>query len=176
MSFIQFAAYCQQVEAHLRIRYRIEVVTRDIPDPLTGDLDGQRIYIDYALTAEQRLFLLAHLFGHTVQWNVEPGTFEIGRQYQPPVDQTLFPAILAYEEEAACYGLALLHEAGIVDLDEWFSAYSECDQGYLIHFYRSGEKGDFRSFWPKEPVLLQPKRIPPFQLSLRSLRQDGVVI
>ena len=55
---------------------------------------------------EQRLFLLGHLFGHTVQWNVDPALFEIGRRYQPPVNEDLIPAIIAYEREAACYGLA----------------------------------------------------------------------
>lgn len=115
---IPFARHCQQVETHLKTRYGIRVVTRDIPDPLTGDLDGLEIHIDYAVTPEQRLFLLAHLFGHTVQWNTDPSAFEIGRQYQPPIDEKLFPAILAYEREAASYGLAMLHEADVTDTDE----------------------------------------------------------
>lgn len=101
-----------RVEHLLKDRYAIAVITRDIPDPLTGDLDGLEIHIDYAATPEQRLFLLAHLFGHTVQWNVDRGTFELERQYKPPVAEALFPAILAYEHEAARYGLSLLHEAG----------------------------------------------------------------
>ena len=66
-----FADYCGVVQARLERHYGIPVVTRDIPDPLTGDLNGTEIHIDYAVTAEQRLFLLAHLFGHTVQWNVD---------------------------------------------------------------------------------------------------------
>src|SRR5579863_752494 len=107
---IPFADYSALVQRRLEQVYGIRVVTRDIPDPLTGDLDGLEIHIDYAVTAEQRLFLLAHLFGHTVQWNVDPGKFEIGRRYQPPVDEALIPAVIAYEGEAACYGLSLLHE------------------------------------------------------------------
>jgi len=173
---IPFAEDCKLVESLLRDRYGINVVTRDIPDPLTGDLDGLEIHIDYAVTAEQRLFLLAHLFGHTVQWNVDPGNFELGKQYKPPVPENLFPAILAYEQEAADYGLSLLHEAEVKNIDAWFSAYSTCDQTYLVDFYRTGIKHDFANFWRDDVPLLEPKAIPSFTPTRRSFRMDGVVI
>lgn len=176
MSSISFADHCRRVEELLKNRYGVAVITRDIPDPLTGDLDGLEIHIDYATTAEQRLFLLAHLFGHTVQWNIDPGAFELGRQYKPPVAKELFPAILAYEGEAACYGLSLLHEAGVMSADEWFSKYSACDQAYLLDFYRSGEKHNFQSFWPERIALLVPKPIPSFKPTRRTFRMDGIVI
>ncbi len=43
-----------------KVLHGIWVVIRDIPDQLTGDLDGAQIHIDNAVTPEQRLFLLAH--------------------------------------------------------------------------------------------------------------------
>src|SRR5882724_4791082 len=110
---IQFEEYSERVEKHIREKYGLRVVTRDVPDPLTGDLNGAEIQIDYAVTPEQRLFLLAHLFGHTVQWNVTPGAFEVGRPRRPPVNADLLPALMAYEKEAARYALGLLHEVGI---------------------------------------------------------------
>jgi len=137
---IPFSDYAAKVQQHLEKTYGIPIVTRDIPDPLTGDLDGSEIHIDYAVNAEQRLFLLCHLFGHTVQWNTDASTFELGRKVQPPVDAKLFPSILAYEGEAASYGLSMLHEMGITDIDPWFSRYTACDQAYLLHFYRTGER------------------------------------
>jgi hypothetical protein len=176
MAEIPFAAHCTQVEKHLAARYGIPVVTRDIPDPLTGDLNGLEIHVDYAITPELRLFLLGHLFGHTVQWNVNPGAFEIGKQYQPPVDEKLIPAVLEYETEAADYGISLLHEAGVTDCDEWFAAYSACDQAYLVDFYRTGSKKDFKDFWPKNAAPLLPKPIPAFTATRRTFRMDGVVI
>jgi hypothetical protein len=176
MSTVSFAEYCTRVEHLLKDRYGIAVITRDIPDPLTGDLDGLEIHIDYSVTPEQRLFLLAHLFGHTVQWNVDPGSFELGRQYKPPVAEELFPAIFAYEHEAARYGLFLLHQAGIANVDEWFSKYSACDQAYLVDFYRTGEKHDFQSFWPKTVALLDPKPVPSVTPTRRTFRMDGIVI
>ena len=173
---IPFAEYGARVPNHLEEFYGIRVVTRDIPDPLTGDLDGCEIDIDYAVTPEQRLFLLAHLFGHTVQWNVDASLFEIGKQYQPPVNENLIPAVIAYEGEAAAYGLAMLHQIAITDLDSWFSNYTACDQAYLLHFYRTGEKREFRSFWVANAPLIKAREIPPFVPTRRSFRMDGIVI
>jgi hypothetical protein len=173
---IRLADYATQVQEHLERFYGIRVVTRDIPDPLTGDLDGAEIHIDHAVTAEQRLFLLGHLFGHTVQWNVDPTSFEIGRQYRSPVKEDLIPAIIAYEREAACYGLALFHQIGITDIDQWFCDYTACDQAYLLHFYRTGEKRDFRSFWADNAPLITPRPIPRFTPTRRVFRMDGIVI
>jgi hypothetical protein len=173
---IRFADYAARVQEQLERFYGIRVVTRDIPDPLTGDLDGSEIDIDYAVTPEQRLFLLAHLFGHTVQWNVDPALFEIGRRYRPPVSEDLIPAIIAYEREAAGYGLALLHQIDIADIDQWFCDYTACDQAYLLHFYRTGEKRDFRSFWIDNAPLIKPQQIPPFTPTRRAFRMDGIVI
>lgn len=173
---IPFHDYCTRVQERIERHYGIRVVTRDIPDPLTGDLDGLEIHIDYAVSPESRLFLLAHLFGHTVQWNTDPAKFELGRQVQPPVPEALFPAILEYEQAAASYGLALLHDAGITDVDSWFSAYTACDQAYLIHFYCTGDKGDFQSFWPKLPLPVIPQPIPLFTPTRRAFRMDGIVI
>jgi hypothetical protein len=171
-----FARYASLVQQRLEQHYHIVVVTRDIPDPLTGDLNGIEIHIDYAVTPEQRLFLLAHLFGHTVQWNVNPGGFALGQQFTPPVEARLFPQISAYEAEAARYGLALLHDAGIHEVDPWFSAYTAADQGYLLHYYRTGEKKDFMSFWNDQSPVLTPEPIPSFTPTRRTFRMDGVVI
>jgi len=176
MSNLRFAEHSKRVEEFLLSRYGIAVVTRDIPDPLTGDLDGLEIHVDCLLTAEERLFLVAHLFGHTVQWNVSPAAFQIGRQYRPPVREDLFPEILAYEQEAARYGLFLLQEAGISDADDWFSAYSACDQAYLLDYYRTGDKGRFRDFWPETASRIEPKQVPAFLPARRTFRMDGVVI
>lgn len=173
---LPFSEYCSCVEKVLVERYGITVITRDIPDPLTGDLDGLQIHIDYLASPELRLFLLAHLFGHTVQWNTDPAAFEIGRQYQPPISKEQIPAVLAYEQEAAQYGLFLLHQSGITEVDAWFSAYSACDQAYLVDFYRTGEKHDFRNFWRDTVPLIGEKTVPPFKPVRRSFRMDGVVI
>jgi len=173
---LPFSDFCARVQDRIQTVYGVPVVTRDIPDPLIGDLDGSEIHIDFAVTPEQRLFLLAHLFGHTVQWNVDPTAFEIGRVRQPPVDEALLPGLLAYEREAAAYGLELLHEAGICEADQWLSDYSACDLAYLTHFYRTGEKRDPSTFWRSNVPLVETRAIPGFSPTRLVFRSNGVVI
>ena len=173
---IPFRDYCARVQQHLEEAYGIRVVTRDIPDPLTGDLDGSEIHIDYALTPEQRLFLLAHLFGHTVQWNVDPAAIDLGRPLQVPVSPTLMPAIMEYECEAGRYALFMLHSIGINGVDQWFSDYTSCDAAYLRHYYGTGEKRNFPSFWRDNTPLLESKPVPQFTPARRTSHLDGIVI
>lgn len=173
---IPFAEYCAKIQKHVEQAYHVSVVTRDIPAPLLGDLDGLEIHIDPAVDPEQRLFLLAHLFGHTVQWNANAGAFEIGKLFQPPVEEVLLATIMEYEQEAASYSLSVFHQIGIYDADQWLSDYSACDLAYLRHFYRTEEKKSFRSFWRDNANRIVAKPIPPFTPMKRVFRSDGVVI
>ncbi|MEA2325931.1 MAG: hypothetical protein QOE68_890 [Thermoanaerobaculia bacterium] len=70
------------VEKYLEERYELPVVITDVPHPFTGDLDGAEIRGDYDLSAEESVFILAHLFGHTVQWNRSAADREIGRNVE----------------------------------------------------------------------------------------------
>jgi hypothetical protein len=173
---IPFDEYSVRVQEHIEQAYGIGVLTTDVPDPLTGDLNGLEIQIDYAVSAEQRLFLLLHLFGHTVQWNVNPRSFEIGRPRRPPVDERLLPEIVEYEREAASYALAILLETGISGLDQWLSDYTACDMSYLEHYYRTGQKSEFSAFWRDKTPLLKPTPVPSFTPAQRRFRSDGIVI
>ncbi|MFN0165782.1 MAG: hypothetical protein ACKV22_05060 [Bryobacteraceae bacterium] len=159
-----FDEYARRVQDRIEGHYGVAVVTRDIPDPLTGDLDGRSIHVDYLLTPEERLFLLVHLFGHTVQWNTSPKAREIGQPRQIPVPEDLLPALVAYEREAAGYALALVHEVGIHDLDQWLADYSACDEAYLLHYHRTGEKKPFRSFWRQGSPPVRATAVPPFSV------------
>ena len=173
---IPFAEYCECVKHHIEGTYGIPIVTRDVPDPLTGDLNGAEIHIDCAVSPEQRLFLLAHLFGHTVQWNVKLDAYEIGRPRKLPVKEDAIPALMEYEREAASYALSMFHEIGITDLDQWLSDYTACDMAYLKHYYRTGEKKDFLTFWQENTPHIHRRPVPPFTLTKRSMRCDGIVI
>lgn len=173
---IPFAEYFARVQECLPRIWGIRVVITEIPDPLIGDLDGAGIHIDPACTSEQRLFLAAHLFGHTAQWNLDPRAFELGTRYSPPVAEKDIPAVLAYEREAAAYALDMLHQAAIRDIDPWFSDYAACDEAYLLDYYRTGKKREFRNFWRDNVPLVQPKPVPPFIPVKRRFRLEGVVI
>src|ERR1700760_5166506 len=78
----RFRGVFNLIEKHLEERYELPVVITDVPHPFTGDLDGAEIRVDYDLSAEESVFILAHLFGHTVQWNRSAADREIGRKVE----------------------------------------------------------------------------------------------
>lgn len=174
---LDFAHAAQQVLTCIAGKYQIPVVTRDIPDPLTGDLDGAEIHIDYAVSDELRLFLLLHLLGHTVQWNTDPQTVETGQLLTPPVrDEARLQAVLQYEDQAARYSVSLLDESGARGFGQWLADFSSADRAYLEHYYRTGEKREFERFRQPGHALLQPLPIPAFTPTRRRFRVDGIVI
>lgn len=165
------------IERRIEDRYGIPVVISDVAEPFTGDLDGAEIQIDHDLDAEEALFILVHLFGHTVQWNLSERGRVLGvQQPDPNISAERMAELYDYEREAAELSLTLFHEAGVHDLDQWIADFFHCDWAYLEHFYRSGEKQDFRSFWRNGTELLQPKPIPHFTPQRWRTRWDGVVI
>src|ERR1051326_8772135 len=120
----------ERAAEYLAATYHIPVHIRDIPKPFLGDLDGSQIDIDDDTEPTERLFLILHLFGHTVQWDTSERARQIGRPLPVPVADELLPELLAYEREAASYAVALLHELGVTDLDQWFSDIAEADLAY----------------------------------------------
>ncbi len=161
------------VEPLIERRYGIPVVLSDVPHPFTGDLDGLEIRVDHDLDAEEATFILVHLFGHTVQWNVSEENRRLG---SAPPSPELLPAIERYEREACGYSLQLFHEAGVRDLDAWLSDFGACDLAYLRHFYTTGEKLPWRSFWTPGNPLIEPLPIPEFHPQAWRSRWEGVVV
>lgn len=172
----RFAEIFNQVEPYVERRFGIPVVLTEVPPPFTGDLDGAEIHVEFEQDAESCLFLLAHLFGHTVQWNLSPRAREIGGKIQLHPPEPLMRELAAYEREACCYSLQLLHDAGVRDIDQWLSDFAACDFAYLEHFYRTGEKLAFRSFWRDGRPLLDPKPIPDFRPQRWVSRWGGIVV
>jgi hypothetical protein len=164
------------LEPYIENTYGIPVRIRDVPSPFTGDLDGAEIHVDYAEEIESALFIIAHLFGHTVQWNTSEAAREIGyRLYPNPTDEQL-RKLQAYELEACQYSMELFHRAGVTDVDQWLSDYSTCDFAYLMHFYKTNEKRPFKSFWRAGSPLLLPKAIPEFHPQKWVSRWQGIVV
>jgi len=73
----RFRAAFNRIEPWVEQRYAIPIRISDVPEPFTGDLDGAEIKVDHDLTAEDALFVIAHLFSHTVQWNLSARTLGI---------------------------------------------------------------------------------------------------
>src|SRR6185436_20296871 len=86
----RFREVFNQIESYIERRYDLPVVIRDVTDPFTGDLDGAHIEVDYDQSCEDALFIVAHLFGHTVQWNTDPRARAIGTaRVEKPTEEFL---------------------------------------------------------------------------------------
>ena len=164
------------LERHIEDHYGIPIRISDVPNPYTGDLDGAEIQVDYAEDIESALFIIVHLFGHTVQWNTSEASREIGYRLYPNPSEEMIQKLHQYELEACRYSMQLFHEALVTDLDQWLSDYSACDFSFLIDFYRTGTKKPFKTFWKDGAAMLEPKPIPRFMPTRWVSRADGIVV
>ena len=165
-----------RLERTIEERWGIPVHIQDVANPFTGDLDGERIMVDYDLDIEDAVFILVHLFGHTVQWNLSAEHREIAFLKPETWTDEQLRMVADYEVEACRFSLQLLHDIGVHDLDQWISDFAACDSSYLIHFYKTGEKRPFRSFWQDNTPLLTPRAIPEFRPTQWLSRHQGTVV
>ena len=131
------------VERRIEDRYNIPVSISEVLKPNTGDFDGLRIMVNYDQDLESALFVLVHLFGHTVQWNISAEYRELGTDLSIGKGEAELARIHDYEKNATRYSLQLMHEAGVKDLDRWVSDWWGADWRYLKHYYQTGEKLEF---------------------------------
>jgi len=162
MTGFDFRSVYNRVVPIVEKRYGVEVVISDVVDPNTGDFDGRQILIDYDQDLEVALFVLVHLFGHTVQWNTSEAYRKLGLNVAVGKTKEEMAAITEYEQGATRLGIALLHEAGVTDMDGWASDWWRADFEYLLNFYKTGEKLDVRGLLKRGGEALSPLPIPPF--------------
>ena len=172
----RFREIYNSLQRYIEETYGIPVIISDVVHPFTGDLDGAEIHVDYDLPVEEAVFIIAHLFGHTVQWNLSAHAREIGAAVQQNPSEERLSQLRAYEREACRFSLQLFHDAGVRDVDQWVADFSACDFAYLEHFYRSGEKAPFRRFWRSGAPPLEPLAIPRFQPTRWVSRWQGTVV
>src|SRR6185503_16684683 len=98
------------VEKLIEDRYKIPVYISDVLDPNTGDFDGVKIMVDYANDLEMALFVLIHLFGHTIQWNLSEEFRIIGQETRERRTEEEIELVYKYERDATRYSLTLMHE------------------------------------------------------------------
>ena len=109
----RFREVFNRIEAYIERRYSIPVITRDVTDPFTGDLDGEHIEVDYDQSCEDALFIIVHLFGHTVQWNTDRRARVIGTARVESPSEEFLTELRDYESKACAYSLQLFHDAEI---------------------------------------------------------------
>ena len=140
--------------------YGVRVYIGDVRDPNTGTFDGSEIGVDWANDGEMSLFVLVHLFGHTVQWNTVPAYRTIDERAKPGAPIEVIEEARLYELNASRYGMQLLHDAGVRDRDQWLSDYQASDWRYLSTYYSTGKLPTFETT-PGHP-LIAPLPIPSF--------------
>lgn len=177
LSADRLRALVARLSSFLEERYGVAVRAMEPQPGFLGDLDGAEIRLQRDQEPAATLFTLAHLFGHTVQWNLSERSRTIGAK----ADGGAYTAaemgeIEAYEREASRYALEVLHEVGVQDLDSWFSDYAAADLSYLRHFYSTGEKRPPTDFWHDGGPLLEPLPIPAFSPARFKYRWEGVVV
>lgn len=165
-----FAGCFEMIKDRITTAYNVKVAEAEAPRPNTSFFDGVSILIEESLKADMKLFVLLHVFGHTVQWAVSSARREIGlRQFRPgEIDDSILREIHRYEMEAGRYGLQLLRDAGVRRLDQWLSDWTAADWRYLREIYLLGRRPDPVNGFKKRFLrfgspLLQPLRIPEFR-------------
>lgn len=174
--FNQSLGKCQQAVKDLGLEV---VYTHNLDPFFKGDLDGKRIFIGVHLAPEEKLFNLVHLAGHSVQWNVSELLRNLGSALYVHPDKKLLKELQKYEWQANCYGLAILHMAGVVDLDEWLTEKYITDMFYLTHFYLTGKKLKRITRLAKSYPFkrrLKPMAIPEFTPKAHHRTRNGLVI
>ena len=158
---VNFPAVFHTVVEQIEQAYRLKVNIGPVTGSYTGQFDGKEIWVDLDRNPEEAVFILVHLFGHTVQWNLDEKLRLLGLTNSGVRKEDL-PRIYQYEREASRIGLALLEETGELRLARWLSDCFGADWKFLAHFYRTGEKLRFAKEQGAGEPLLSPLSIPRF--------------
>lgn len=143
------------------VKHGFALELRDLEPPRTGIFDGLRIVIDPDVDFEMQCFVLLHLFGHSVQW-IAPSLEQNLVALQSTSDKNRFMQVLHdYERQAGRFGLTLLHEAGIFDLDGWYSDFVETDWRYVERYYQTDKIPPWEECLTSASEPVQPLEIPP---------------
>lgn len=146
---------------HIEHGYALKVNIGPVVGSYTGQFDGTEIWVDLDKDPEDAVFILVHLFGHTVQWNLDEDLRRLGLS-NIGVQEADLPRIYQYERQASQLGLALLEETNEFRLARWLTNRFGADWKFLAHFYRTGEKVRFETEAGADEPLLQSVAIPHF--------------
>ncbi len=152
--------FCSLAE-RIERAYHLKVNVGPVTGSYTGQFDGKEIWVDLEKDPEEAVFILVHLFGHTIQWNQDEKLRALGLAVSGVKVDDL-PRIYQYERQASQLGLELLEETGEFRLARWLTDRFGADWKFLEHFYRTGEKVRFETESGAGEALLEALPIPGF--------------
>ena len=132
---IDYKSCYNVVEHYVEKTYGMPVSIADVLDPNTGDFDGVSIKVDYDLEVDLAFYILLHLFGHSVQWNLSEEYRILGQDQSIPKPPEVMAKVHDYERDATRFALTLCRDAGvgpIEEIDRWVSDWFHADLS-LIH-------------------------------------------
>ncbi|HEX4412178.1 MAG TPA: hypothetical protein VH107_01030 [Lacipirellulaceae bacterium] len=145
------------------MKYGFAIEYRDLEPPRTGIFNGLKITIDPDVDFEMQCFILLHLFGHSVQWTA-PSLEASLVALKDTSDKAVFMRVLHdYEYQAARFGLQLLRETGINDLDQWYSDFVGSDWRYVERYYETDVIPPWHECLAHNQPIVEPLAIPPIK-------------
>ena len=152
------------------VKYGFAVEYRDLDAPRTGIFDGLRISIDPDVDFEMQCFILLHLFGHSIQWTAPSLAGKLAALKDSTDKAVFMRALHEYEFEAARFGMQLLREIGVRDLDQWYSDFVGTDWRYVERYYKTGEIPPWHECLVHNQPLIEPLPIPQIERKLVEVR------
>jgi hypothetical protein len=143
------------------VKYGFAIEYRDLEPPRTGIFDGLRIVLDPDVDFEMQCFILLHLFGHSVQWVAPSIEHKLDALQHTPQRDLFMQVLKAYEFEAARFGRQLMHEAGVDDLQQWYSDFVATDWTYVERYYQTDALPPWHECVVEGQPLIEPLAIPP---------------
>ncbi len=143
----------------------VELTTRDgVPSarlPKTGSFDGLEIAVSPELTLSEKIFTLLHLFGHSVQCCSSSEAGIVDDFFRTPRGSDDKLRVLAnYEFRASQFGLWLLHDLGVRDLDEWFATFVHTDHRMVAETYLHGHAPPISECLVTDGPRIEPAPVP----------------
>jgi hypothetical protein len=143
------------------VKYGFTIEYCDLEAPRTGIFDGLKISIDPDVDFEMQCFILLHLFGHSIQWTAPELHGKLAALKDSSDKAVFMRALHDYEHEAARFGMQLMREIGVDDLDQWFSDFVAADWRYVEKFYETGTIPPWDECFAHNQKLVEPLCIPP---------------
>ncbi len=144
--------------------YGIHITYGVLPPTAAAQFDGPTVILADQLSPEAALFTLLHIFGHVVQQNSDGLLLDASATSTEEVE---WLTLKLSEQEASEYGLALLHELGYDQLDQWLSDIWHWDWQYMESVYLRGTQSRPTLAYnyaeiPFGQTRLRPRQIPKF--------------